>query len=72
MRQAPTSSISSPSCWTKGLLGGFHFNARKYADDDLIVGTINPFELFLIYNELVGAAATPIRSGRAAPRMWPT
>ena len=30
----------------EGRLGGFHFNARKYADDDLIVGTINPFELF--------------------------
>lgn len=38
-----------------GRLGGFHFNNRKYADDDLIVGSINPFELFLIYNELVGA-----------------
>lgn len=39
----------------EGRLGGFHFNARKYADDDLIVGTVNPFELFLIYNELVAA-----------------
>lgn len=38
------------------LLGGFHFNNRKYADDDLIVGTVNPFELFLIYTELVQAA----------------
>jgi L-rhamnose isomerase / sugar isomerase len=38
------------------LLGGFHFNNRKYADDDLIVGTVNPFELFLIFNELVAAA----------------
>ena len=36
----------------EGKLGGFHFNARKYADDDLIVGSVNPFELFLIYNEL--------------------
>ena len=36
-------------------LGGFHFNARKYGDDDLIVGTTNPFELFLIFNELVDA-----------------
>jgi L-rhamnose isomerase/sugar isomerase len=36
-------------------LGGFHFNSRKYADDDLIVGTTNPFELFLIFNELVDA-----------------
>ncbi len=41
----------------EGRLGGFHFNNRKYADDDLIVGTVNPFELFLIYNELAGAAA---------------
>jgi L-rhamnose isomerase/sugar isomerase len=39
----------------EGKLGGFHFNARKYADDDLIVGSINPFELFLIYNELAAA-----------------
>ncbi|RLT32367.1 MAG: L-rhamnose isomerase [Chloroflexi bacterium] len=37
-------------------LGGFHFNNRKYADDDLIVGSSNPYELFLIYNELTGAA----------------
>lgn len=35
------------------LLGGFHFNNRKYADDDLMVGSINPYEFFLIYNELV-------------------
>jgi L-rhamnose isomerase/sugar isomerase len=34
-------------------LGGFHFNNRKYADDDLIVGSVNPFELFLIFVELV-------------------
>jgi L-rhamnose isomerase/sugar isomerase len=39
----------------EGILGGFHFNSRKYADDDLTVGSINPFELFLIYNELVAA-----------------
>jgi L-rhamnose isomerase / sugar isomerase len=37
----------------EGKLGGFHFNARKYGDDDLIVGSTNPFELFLIYVELV-------------------
>jgi L-rhamnose isomerase / sugar isomerase len=39
----------------EGRLGGFHFNARKYADDDLIVGTNNPFELFEIFHELVSA-----------------
>ena len=37
-------------------LGGFHFNNRKYADDDLIVGSTNPYELFLVYNELAAAA----------------
>lgn len=36
-------------------LGGFHFNSRKYADDDLTVGAINPYELFLILCELVAA-----------------
>ena len=35
------------------LLGGFHFNSRKYADDDLIVGAIDPFELFRIVREIV-------------------
>ncbi|HIC88756.1 MAG TPA: L-rhamnose isomerase [Anaerolineae bacterium] len=39
----------------EGKLGGFHLNNRKYADDDLMVGSVNPFEVFLIYNELVGA-----------------
>jgi L-rhamnose isomerase/sugar isomerase len=40
----------------EGRLGGFHFNNRKYADDDLIVGSVNPFELFLVFSEL---AASP-------------
>jgi L-rhamnose isomerase/sugar isomerase len=34
-------------------LGGFHLNARKYADDDLITGSIDPYGLFLIFRELV-------------------
>ena len=40
-------------------LGGFHFNNRKYGDDDLTTGSINPYELFLIYNELVDATRDP-------------
>lgn len=40
----------------EGRLGGFHFNNRKYVDDDLIVDSVNPYELFLIYNELNSAA----------------
>jgi L-rhamnose isomerase/sugar isomerase len=46
----------------EGRLGGFHFNNRKYADDDLIVGSVNPFELFLIFCELAG-------SGHELPRL---
>jgi L-rhamnose isomerase/sugar isomerase len=46
----------------EGLLGGFHFNNRKYADDDLIVGSVNPFELFLIFVELV-------QEGQRLPRL---
>ena len=49
----------------EGRLGGFHFNNRKYGDDDLIVGSINPFELFLIYVELV-AAEESASGGRIA------
>jgi L-rhamnose isomerase/sugar isomerase len=41
----------------EGLLGGFHFNDRKYADDDLIVGSIDPFELFRIMREIAAADA---------------
>ncbi len=37
----------------EGRLGGFHFNAKKFADDDLTVGSVNPFELFLIFHELI-------------------
>jgi len=49
----------------EGRLGGFHFNNRKYADDDLIVGSINPYELFLIFGELVAAEASEREALRA-------
>ncbi|WP_226626723.1 L-rhamnose catabolism isomerase [Alloyangia pacifica] len=38
-----------------GKLGGFHFNDSKYGDDDLDTGSIDPFRLFLVFNELVPA-----------------
>ncbi|MTB50353.1 sugar isomerase [Lewinella sp. W8] len=45
---------------SKGKLGGFHFNDSKYGDDDLTVGSIKPYALFLIFNELVyGMANNP-------------
>jgi len=37
----------------EGKLAGFHFNDSKYGDDDLTVGAINPYQLFLIFNELI-------------------
>jgi L-rhamnose isomerase/sugar isomerase len=37
----------------EGKLGGFHFNDSKYGDDDLTVGSVNPYQLYLIFNELV-------------------
>jgi L-rhamnose isomerase/sugar isomerase len=48
-----------------GLLGGFHFNNRKYADDDLIVGSIDPFELFRIMSEIVSARRDPATAATA-------
>lgn len=40
----------------EGKLGGFHFNDSKYSDDDLTVGSLRPYQLFLIFNELVEGA----------------
>src|SRR5688572_8273101 len=44
-----------------GKLGGFHFNDSKYGDDDLDSGSIHPFQLFLVFNELVDAARSDAR-----------
>ena len=41
-----------------GKLGGFHFNDSKYGDDDLDAGSIDPYRLFLVFNELVDAELT--------------
>jgi L-rhamnose isomerase / sugar isomerase len=49
----------------EGLLGGFHFNNRKYADDDLMVGSIDPFELFRIMREIAAARADPTTASTA-------
>ncbi|MXO67209.1 TIM barrel protein [Altericroceibacterium endophyticum] len=42
-----------------GKLGGFHFNDSKYGDDDLDSGSIDPHQLFLVFNELVEAENNP-------------
>ncbi|MFO7916628.1 MAG: L-rhamnose isomerase [Anaerolineae bacterium] len=43
----------------EGRLGGFHFNSKKYADDDLTAGSIKPYELFLIFNQLIDGERDP-------------
>lgn len=40
------------------MLGGFHFNDRRYADDDLTLGSIDPYQIFRIFSEIHGYAAS--------------
>jgi L-rhamnose isomerase/sugar isomerase len=40
-----------------GALGGFHFNDRKYADDDLTMGSIDPYQVFRIFHEILSSTA---------------
>jgi len=37
---------------SEGMLGGFHFNDRRYADDDLTLGSIDPYQIFRIFHEI--------------------
>ena len=48
-----------------GKLGGFHFNSRFYADDDLMVGAADPFQLFRIMHEVIRADALKPPAGTA-------
>jgi len=48
-----------------GRLGGFHFNSRFYADDDLLVGAADPYQLFRIVSEVVAVGAHRADSGVA-------
>ena len=49
-----------------GRLAGFHVNDSKYGDDDLDAGSINPYQLFLVFDELVDAAARKAKGFRPA------
>ena len=51
-----------------GKLGSFDFNTRYYADDDLIVGAVNPFELFRIMVEVVRGGGLGVAAGRRGRR----
>ena len=46
-----------------GMLGGFHFNDRRYADDDLTLGSIDPYQIFRIFHEILNYG--PEHSGQA-------
>lgn len=46
-------------------LGGFHFNDRKYADDDLTLGSIDPYQVFRIFHEILSSPATATVNGIA-------
>ncbi|HXA29482.1 MAG TPA: L-rhamnose isomerase [Candidatus Angelobacter sp.] len=50
----------------EGRLGAFDLNDRKYGDDDLIAGSVNPYQLFLIFNELAAAGAQSDAAGQCA------
>ena len=49
-----TQNIEQIVAWLldEGMLGGFHFNDRRYADDDLTLGSIDPYQLFRIFHEI--------------------
>jgi len=59
----PACNIEQIVAWLidEKMLGGFHFNDRKYADDDLTVGAIDPYQTFRIFNEI---AAWEAQTGR--------
>ncbi len=50
----PSQNIEQIVAWllSEEMLGGFHFNDRRYADDDLTVGSIDPYQLFRIFHEI--------------------
>ena len=54
-----TQNIEQIVAWLlhTGILGGFHFNDRRYADDDLTLGSIDPYQIFRIFHEIHSAAA---------------
>ncbi len=56
---APATNIEQIVAWLLELrvLGGFHFNDRKYADDDLTLGSIDPYQVYRIFHEILSASA---------------
>jgi len=50
----PSQNVEQIVAWllAEGMLGGFHFNDRRYADDDLTLGSIDPYQAFRIFHEI--------------------
>jgi L-rhamnose isomerase/sugar isomerase len=63
---AQATNIEQVVAWLLHLraLGGFHFNDRKYADDDLTLGSIDPYQVFRIFHEILSSGSEE-RSGIA-------
>jgi L-rhamnose isomerase/sugar isomerase len=63
----PAQNIEQIVAWLlhTGLLGGFHFNDRRYADDDLTLGSIDPYQIFRIFHEIHSGLAEGLGSGIA-------
>ena len=66
-----TSSRSSRGSSPSGMLGGFHFNDRRYADDDLTIGSIDPYQVFRIFHEIRVLRVGDGRAGRHRVRDRP-
>ena len=51
----PSQNIEQIVAWllSENMLGGFHFNDRRYADDDLTLGSIDPYQVFRIFHEIL-------------------
>jgi L-rhamnose isomerase / sugar isomerase len=51
----PGQNIEQIVAWllSEHMLGGFHFNDRRYADDDLTIGSIDPYQVFRIFHEIL-------------------
>ena len=64
----PNCNVEQIVAWLidEDMLGGFHFNDRKYADDDLTVGSIDPYQAFRIFNEIAAWEAENHRPLRIA------
>jgi len=63
----PAQNIEQIVAWLlhTGLLGGFHFNDRRYADDDLTLGSIDPYQIFRIFHEIHSGVADGLANGIA-------